>query len=335
MQVNDKKVKLTAAELGYLWSTYIADSMSLCVINYFLVHIEDEDIHQLLKHAQDVSQQHLEIIQGILTEEGVQIPQGFTEQDVNLQAKRLFSDIFYLNYIHNMTKGGLVTYGRVLQNVFREDIHSFFSKCMTSTLKLKWEATRILLEKGLATRPPNIPYPDKIEFIQKQSFMLEGLGRRSILTALEVTNLYANVTTNYLGSSIATAFSQVAESDKVRKYILRGKEIAIKHAKVFASYLEMNSLPVPMSSDQEVTDSTETVFSDKLIMFHFSMMIYAGIGNYGVAISESQRSDLVVDYTRLLAEIMKYSEDGVNIMIANEWLEQPPTSEDRRGLAKG
>lgn len=335
MQDNTKKVKLTAAELGYLWSTYIADTMSLCVINYFLVHIHDEDIHQLLKHAQDISQQHLEIIRGILTEEGIKIPQGFTEQDVNLQAKRLFSDTFYLIYIHNMTKGGLVTYGRVLQNVFREDIHAFFTKCMTSTLELKWEATKILLEKGLATRPPNIPYPDKIEFIQKQSFMLEGLGRRSILTALEVTNLYANVTTNYLGSSIATAFSQIAKSDKVRKYILRGKEIAIKHAKVFASYLEMSSLPVPMSSDQEVTDSTETVFSDKLIMFLFSMMIYAGIGNYGVAISESQRSDLVVDYSRLLAEIMKYSEDGANIMIAHEWLEQPPISADRRGLAKG
>lgn len=334
MDSQQHKVKLTASELAYLWSTYIADSMSLCVNNYFLVHIEDEGIRGLLKHAQDLSQQHIEIIQGIFTEEGVQIPQAFTEKDVNLQAKRLFSDIFYLKYIHNMTKGGLVTYGRVLQNIYRADIHSFFSKCMTSTLELKWEATKLLLEKGVATRPPMIPYPDKIEFIEKQSFMLEGLGRRESLTGLEVTNLYANVITNQLGAGIATAFSQVAETDKVKKYILRGKDIALKHSKVFASYLEMGSLPVPMSIDQEVTNSTESPFSEKLIMFHFSMMIYAGIGNYGVAISESQRSDLVADYTRLLAEILKYSEDGVNIMIANEWLEQPPMAANRRDLVR-
>jgi hypothetical protein len=63
-------------------------------------------------------------------------------------------------------------------------------------------------------------------------------------------------------------------------------------------------------------------------------MIYAGIGNYGIAISESQRSDMVIDYSRLNAEILKYSEDGVNIMIANKWLEQPPLSLNREDLAK-
>ena len=70
------------------------------------------------------------------------------------------------------------------------------------------------------------------------------------------------------------------------------------------------------------------------MMFHFSLMIYAGIGNYGIAISESQRSDMVIDYSPLNAEILKYSEDGVNIMIANKWLEQPPLSLNREDLAK-
>ncbi len=133
---------------------------------------------------------------------------------------------------------------------------------------------------------------------------------------------------------MATAFSQVTESEKVRKYILRGKEISLKQIKVMESYMEMCSLPTPMSIEHEITDSTESPFSDKLIMFHFGLMIYAGIGNYGVAISESQRSDLIVDYTRLTSEIMKYSEDGVNLMIANKWLEQPPLSANRRDLAK-
>ncbi|WP_229138655.1 DUF3231 family protein [Bacillus sp. REN16] len=91
---------------------------------------------------------------------------------------------------------------------------------------------------------------------------------------------------------------------------------------------------MPMTIDQGVTDSTEAPFSDRLMLFHFSLMEYAGIGNYGVSISESQRSDLIVDYSRLLTEVMKFSEDVRNIMIKNEWLEKPPTAANRKELAK-
>ncbi|QGH33298.1 DUF3231 family protein [Gracilibacillus salitolerans] len=335
MEHNHDNIKLTSAEVSYLWNTYLGDSLSICVFKYFLEHVEDKEIKTITTHALDLSQQHIETIQSIFLNEGIQIPQGFTEQDVNLKSKRLFTDVFYLKYIKNMTKGGLATYGRLLQNIYRHDIRSFFSKCLTSTIELDTEVVRLLLEKGIAACPPTIPYPQKIEFVHKQSFFLEGLGRRDALTGAEVANLHSNIETNQLGTSLAIAFSQVAQSNKVRKFILRGNDIASKHIKVFSSYLEMNSLPVPMSFDQEVTESTESPFSDKLMLFHFGLMIYAGIGNYGVAISESRKSDLVVDYTRLTAEILKLSEDFANIIVANEWLEQPPLSANRKDLTKG
>lgn len=205
---------------------------------------------------------------------------------------------------------------------------------MMETIDLNTKATQILLEKGIAYRPPTIPYPKKVEFVHKQSFILEGLGRRETLTGTEVTNIYGNIQTNYLGAALATAFSQVAQSNKARKYLLRGKEIALKHVEVLRSYLRMDSLPVPMTYEQQITDSTESTFSDKLMMFHFGLMIYAGIGNYGISISESQRTDLVLDYARLNAEVIKYSEDGANIMIAEGWLEQPPLAANRSDLAK-
>jgi hypothetical protein len=89
-----------------------------------------------------------------------------------------------------------------------------------------------------------------------------------------------------------------------------------------------------MSYDQDVTETKEFPFSDKLMKFYFSPMIYTGIGNYGVAIAESQRSDINVDYSRLIAEVMKYAEDGGNIMFTNEWMEQPPLAANRKDLAK-
>ncbi|MFP7298388.1 DUF3231 family protein [Neobacillus niacini] len=334
MEKNRENIRLTASELSYLWTSYLADSMSVCILKFFLVHIDDTDIKALITYALYLSKKHVEFIREIFIKEQIQIPQGFTEQDVNLFAKRLFSDVFYLRYIRNMSKGGLVTYGRVLQNVYRNDIRSFYSECLKDTLELDTKATVLLLEKGLAMRPPVIPYPQKLEFVHKQSFIIEGLGRREALTGTEITNLSANILTNQLGAAITTAFSQAAKSKKVRKYLLRGKDVSLKHIKVLSSYLEMNSLSIPTSFEQEVTDSTESPFSDKLMLFHFSLMIYAGIGNYGIAISESQRTDLVVDYSRFNMEVLKLSEDGANLMIENEWLEQPPLAPNRRDLAK-
>jgi len=332
MESSHSNIKLTSAELSSLWNTYIADTMSICVFKYFLTHIDDIDIKTILKHASDLSQQHIEIIQGIFRNEGIQVPKGFTEQDVNLHAGRLFTDVFYLRYLKHMVNGGITTYSRMLHHIYREDIRVFYSKGLTSTIELNNEIAQMLLEKGLDTRPPIIPYPNEIEFVQKQSFLWEVLGRRDALTGEEISELHFNIQTNQIGRSLATAFTQVVESKKVREYILRGKDIALKHIKVFSDYLENNSLPIPMSFDYEVTDSKEAPFSDKLIMYHFCMLMYSGIGNYGISISASRKSDLIVDFTRLVAEILKYAEDGINIMIANKWLEQPPLAISRKDL---
>ncbi|WP_230199745.1 DUF3231 family protein [Bacillus andreraoultii] len=330
----NRHVKLTAAELGYLWQSYMGDTMSICIFQYFLKHIEDRPIKTLMQHALDVSQQHVEQMKKIFRKEGVQVPIGFTEEDINLNVGRLFSDIYYLRYIDQTTKGGIAAYSRLMQQIFRDDIRSFYKKCMQSTIELSDEATKLLLEKGIASRQPVITYPDRVEFIKKQSFMLEGLGKRNNLSSIEIAQLYYNIETNYLGTSLALAFSQVSKSEKVRKFFLRGKEIAMKHIKIFREYLENSSLPAPISFEQEVMSSTEAPFSEKLMMYHFSLMIYQGISNYGISMANCQRSDLVVDFSRLIVEVLKYSEDGFNIMIGNGWLEQPPMSIDRKNLVK-
>ena len=323
----EHNTRLTSAEVSYLWSVYLGDSLSINVNRYFLQHIEDTNIKNIVTHALSVSQQHVETIRGIFTDEEIPIPRGFTDEDVNLKAKRLYSDIFCLNYVKNMLKAALAIHSISLPAIFRKDILSFNEKCIASSVELNNEVTQVLLEKGLAVRPPYIPYPTEVEFVHKQSFILEMLGKRP-LAGTEVTNLYANILTNNFGSLIGGGFAQVAQEKEVREYISRGIEIALKHMKVFGDYLEKQSItvPLPLSFNQDITDSTESPFSDKLMLFHFGLMSNAGAGNYGVSISTSMKSDLALDYSRLLIEILKYAEDGMNIMIKNGWFEQPPMS---------
>lgn len=103
-------IRLTSSEVGGLWANYIADSMFVCVYRYFLAKVEDSEIKKILQHSLDLSQQHVQVVTRIFKEEGHAIPLGFTENDVNVDAPRLFSDEFFLFYTKQMTKGALVTY---------------------------------------------------------------------------------------------------------------------------------------------------------------------------------------------------------------------------------
>jgi hypothetical protein len=73
-----------------------------------------------------------------------------------------------------------------------------------------------------------------------------------------------------------------------------------------------------------VTDSTESPFSEKLMLNHVLLMATQGISYKGMALADSTRSDLQAMYLKLLTEIMKYAKDGADILIENRWLEQPP-----------
>ena len=48
---NDRKIKLTSAEMGKLWVTYVGNTMAKCVLRYYLQHVDDEDIKKVLENA--------------------------------------------------------------------------------------------------------------------------------------------------------------------------------------------------------------------------------------------------------------------------------------------
>ncbi|MEU2237654.1 DUF3231 family protein, partial [Streptomyces vietnamensis] len=102
----------------------------------------------------------------------------------------------------------------------------------------------------------------------------------------------------------------------------------------FRQTLLDDNITTPGSPDVCVTSSTTRVYSDKLMMFHMSLLSAAGTGNYATAASASQRSDLALNYERLSLEIGKYAKSGADIMIKYNWLEQPPGTKNRKKLAQ-
>lgn len=327
-------IRLTSSEIGSLWSNYIADSMFICVYKYYLAHVDDQEIKLVLEHALDLAQQHTDVVANIFKEEEHVVPEGFTDKDVDIHAPKLFSDVFFLFYTHQMTKGALVTYGGALPQTFRQDIREHFMSCISSTMELLNEATKVLLEKGLLVRSPYIPYLKEVDMVEKQSFLTGWLGEQRPLTAMEITNFFANVQTNYFGSLLVTGFGQVARSEDVRRHMRRGKELAKKHGEILNQYLIENDLSASTSWATDVLTSEEPPFSDKLITFQIALVSAAGIANYGTALSASPRRDIAMQYMNFLTEVGLYAEDGTNILIKHKWLERPPHAADRDSLMK-
>ncbi|MDQ0257235.1 hypothetical protein J2S74_004693 [Evansella vedderi] len=326
---NTKDQALTSAELSQLWQTYMGDTSQICVLSYFANTVENSDIKSNIEFALDRASGHVDFIANMFKADGHEVPKGFSvTEDVDVNAPRIFSDDFMLEFLHQFARIGLRVHALNLSLAVRKDCTSLFKQCVEDSVKL-YEATRdLLLEKGLFIRSPYLQSAHKVDFIQHQNFLTGFFGDKRPLLAPEVTNLYANFQRNALGTATMLGFMQTAESEDVIKYITRGKEIAEKHCEVFNSFLGENDLPASLYWDSQVTENTHRVFSDKLMMFMTASLTNNGIAFYGLGVGSSLRKDLGVMYNRLIAEIQMYGEDGANIMIDHGWLESPPKAKD-------
>ncbi|MCD8500929.1 MAG: DUF3231 family protein [Bacillaceae bacterium] len=269
-----------------------------------------------------------------MKKENIQTPVGFGEKDVRKDAPRLFSDLFMVFYISEMSRAGLQMYANALSSTFRQDIIEYFNLCLKDSMNIYNKAVHLLLAKGMDIAPPVIPYPKKSDFIEKDSFISMITGKTRPLTALEIKHLQLNITTNTLGKALMLAFSQVASSEELKSYFRRGTELANEQIIEMGKFLANDNLPSPKLLDPHVTDSTVSPFSDELLLYHSTMSTGVGIQNFGSAMSKILRHDIHLQFVTLSPHVAKFGNDGVKLMIEKGWLEQPPTAADREKLSK-
>ncbi|HEU5140582.1 MAG TPA: DUF3231 family protein [Bacillales bacterium] len=145
-------VRLSGAELGNIWTSYMSDSMAVCVLTRFSETAEDPEVQNILKYALDLSKKHIQVLKDIFRRENCPIPVGFEEKDMNLNAPRLFSDTFFLVYLQNMSRMGLGIYSIALPAIAREDVRDYYHKCVASSADLNVKLTKLMLKKGVYKR---------------------------------------------------------------------------------------------------------------------------------------------------------------------------------------
>ncbi len=330
----DHNVRLTSAEIANLWGAYMGNTMAICILGYFVHHVEDRQIKEVLEYALSLSEKHVKAISEIMKHEKFPIPAGFTEADVHLDAPRLYSDAFFLNYLHQTTKSGFSLYTIALPNIARSDVLDFMSESIVSLTELYNRVANVSLSKGLFIRPPFIDVPESVEFVQNKHFLAGFFGDKRAINALEITHIFANIQSNMMGKDLVTGFAQVAHSTEIRKYFSSGIELSTNHIQDFSSMLQKEDLPVSAIWDSGVTNSTTPPFSDKLMLFHVNGLNALSTFNYGAGLSGSQRHDIHILYGKLIAQVGVYGEAGARLMIDNKYMEQTPLAPDRDLLIK-
>lgn len=324
----DSSEKLTSAEMGKLWATYMGNSMASCFLKYFLQHVEDKDIKSLLENALQLSEEFMETIKGIFKKEGFPIPNGFTEEDVNLGAPRLFMDEFYVHYLKYTAKAGLSIYSIALPLMYRKDVKEFFRYCMDSAMDLMEQIKEILIYKGLIIKPPLIPVPEKVEIVHKD-FLNGYLGDKRPLHAMEITHFYDNIENNVTSKALIMAFAQVAKDEKIRKLFERGKEITTTNIESYRQKLHEEDLPSPPYLDDLITNSTFSPFSDKIMLFHKMDMFSIKLRAFGNSVAVNGRRDVGMVYLKATMKNSHFVQSAAKIMLERGWFEQPPTAADR------
>lgn len=320
---------LTTFEMGKLWATYMGNSMSTQILRYFLHHCDDGDIRLLLENGIALSKDFKQRIEEFFKKDNFPIPIGFTEDDVNLGAARLYADEFYPHYLKYASKAGMSLYSVAVPLVMREDIREFFIYCNQCATVFLGQINTVLMEKKFIANPPIIPSPDGIDRIGKQSYLNGFLGDVRPLQALEIIHLWDNIENNTTSKALLLGFCQVVKDEKIKALFNRGLDMTEKSVKQYKEKLHIGHIQSPAYLDHLVTTSTYPPFSDKIMLFHKVDMFAMKIRSFGNSLAVTARRDLNLLYARTLVNIGLFVDDGMNILIDKGWLESPPQAKDR------
>src|SRR5690349_10558271 len=141
------KIPLTAAEMAGLWTQYINDSVATCVSGYFLEKVEDEEVRPIIEFALNKAKENSAIMQDLFNKNNFPIPLGYTNQDVNYHAPKLFNDTFVAMYFRNLSIIAMAASSTSLGLVTRPELVSFHKRILKAGVTLQDQTRDLMLKQ--------------------------------------------------------------------------------------------------------------------------------------------------------------------------------------------
>ncbi|MBU9713466.1 DUF3231 family protein [Evansella tamaricis] len=326
------KNPISVSEVGTLWLMYQQKTLILRVLEYFLEKSDDQQAKNIMGGLWQNLDFYVKEIESLFEKEGITVPVGFTKGDVNLESPKLFDNGFDIMFVRVLKELSLGMYTINLNMAYRKDIISLYESLTTMSNSVYKIATTYLLDRGILVTPPNVPPPKGNDYIERKNYLngFHPFGQPRSLSDIEVGILHHGIETNNIGFQLISGFAQCAEDKSIRKYFIKGKELAKKQIKIFEEILQKNDTPLSVTSGGNVTSSQMAPFSEKLMMYLVYLLNGFGLVGSSFGTIFSLRNDLSMKSALIAKDIFVYANDGVEIMIKKGWLEEPPQTPDIR-----
>ncbi|RIX50060.1 DUF3231 family protein [Paenibacillus nanensis] len=319
-------VKLSASELGALWMTYHKKTMILRILEYFMEKSDDNKAKSLMSGLHESLHQKVVEIKKMFENEGAAVPVGFTEEDLHLEAPKLWDNGFDIMFCRVLKEISMGMYVLHMTISYREDMIKLYKQLTDLTQTYYNHFTQYLLEKNLLPRPNFTNMPQSADYIHNKDYMkgTNLFGHKRSINTVEFGILYHIIETNITGMQLMKGFAQCSKDEDAQKYFQKGHKLAKDILKEAGEILQENTIQPSATPGGTVTNATAAPFSDKLMMFCTYLLGGFSIGSSGFSAAFNLRNDVAAQSAVFAKDIYAYTIEGAKLMIAKGWFEEPP-----------
>lgn len=322
---------LTATEISNIWSSYLKNSMEVRLLGHFHDTTDDDDIKIVAEKMLNQAQKSTVELREIFNKEQLNIPIGFTDEDVRTGTGKVFSDTFILYFCHDLTMLAMSTYPSALSDCIRKDVRKHFQSGLEFTLTIQNEIVDLMLSKGVYLSPPQVEIDSEPEFADNIKYLNGFFGASRAVNTAEIANLSRIIHRAQFSKMVFVAFSKLATAKDLKKHFSKGRDELEKVSDSLKEILEKENLPISASGDYKFIDAEVSPFSDKIMLFFVNTCLGMFCFNMiSQAKTSSLRTDIVYKLTKISDDMMKFYGKGLLITITEKWLEQPPQAVDRK-----
>ena len=327
---------LSAPEVGTLWMTYQEKTLILRILEYFFETADDQRAKNITGGLWESLNSYVLEMEAIFQEQGMVKPVGFTKEDVNLEAPKLYDNGFDVMFTRILKEVSMGMYTINMNMAYNNRVIKLYEGLTSTTQRVYLLATQYLLEKGILSLPPKATMPKTIEFIKSKKYQsgFNPFAEKRALNDLEVGILHHAIESNNVGLQLITGFAQCAKTPEVKGYFVKGMELCKKQIKMFEEVLLDSNIHFSATSGSTVTPSTVPPFSEKLMMHCIYFLNGFSIVGNSFGSFFTLRNDLSMKNTLIAKDIYFYGQEGMEIKIKHGWFEEPPQMEDRAQIIK-
>lgn len=328
---NMPNVELTANEVSNLWSSYLKNSMEQRLFEYFFASTGDSAIKQIIEEMLNQSKQNINELQEIFIKENLSIPLGFTDEDVRVDAHKVFSDTFILYFCFDLTHLSMSTYPTALSDCTRNDVRDHFQINIAFSVKIQNEIVDLMLSQGVYLRPPQVAIDSGVEFADTMLYLNGFFGGSRPLNTPEIANLSRIIHRAQFAKMVFVAFSKLSKAKELKQHFSKGRDGLEKILDSLHEVLEKENIPVSASGNYTISEVEISPFSDKLLLFFVNTCL--GIFCFSMisqAMTSCLRTDIVSKLGKISDDMKKYYGLGLLLAIKEKWFEQPPQAVDRK-----